>query len=68
MKSPNPEAQNPQMVFLTFDPLIVVFTVSNDISITQVRANDRKTELDLTFETSLTINLMDKSFNNSIEW
>ena len=68
MKSPNPEAQNLQMVFLKFDPLIVVFTVSNDISITQVRANDRKTELDLTFETSLTINLMDKSFNNSIEW
>ena len=67
MKSPNPEAQNLQMVFLKFDPLIVVFTVSNDISITQVRANDRKTELDLTFETSLTINLMDKSFNNSIE-
>ena len=52
MKSPNPEAQNLQMVFLKFDPLIVVFTVSNDISITQVRANDRKTELDLTFETS----------------
>ena len=68
MKSPNPEAQNLQMVFLKFDPLIVVFTVSNDISITQVRANDRKTELDLTFEISLAINLMDKSFNNSIEW
>ena len=51
MKFPTPEAQCAEGVFQIQSPICGV-NFSNNISITQVRVNERETELDSTFETS----------------
>ena len=51
MKSPTPEAKCAQCVFQIQSPIRGI-NFSNNISITLVRVNERKNQLDSTFETS----------------
>ena len=66
MKSPTSEAWCAKVVFQIQLP-ICAGNVSTNISIPNARINMRKSEHDTIFEISLTINLKDKSFHDSIE-